>query len=60
MYRATGDKLCLELAEHFLNIRGADTAFYEKEAAKRTWKVWGADPTDHAYQQSQCPVRELD
>ena len=60
MYRATGDKLCLELAEHFLNIRGADTAFYEKEVAKRTWKVWGADPTDHAYQQSQCPVRELD
>ena len=60
MYRATGDKLCLDLAEHFLNIRGADTAFYEKEVAKRTWKVWGADPTDHAYQQSQCPVRELD
>ena len=60
MYRVTGRKLCLELAEHFLNVRGVDPAFYEKEAEKRSWQVWGADPADHGYQQSQCPVRELD
>ena len=59
MYRATGNPHCLELAGHFLDVRGVDPAFYEKEAEKRDWNVWGNDPTNHAYQQSQAPVREL-
>ena len=59
MYRATGNPHCLELAAHFLDVRGVDPAFYEKEAEKRDWQVWGNDPTNHAYQQSQAPVREL-
>ena len=42
MYRATGDKLCLELTEHFLNVRGVDTAFYEKEAAKTDLEGMGS------------------
>lgn len=60
MYRVTGNPHCMELAGHFLDVRGVDPAFYEKEAEKRDWQVWGNDPADHAYQQSQAPVRELE
>lgn len=58
MYRATGNKHCLELAEHFIDVRGKDPFFYEKEVASRDWKVWGNDAKDHNYQQSAAPVRE--
>ena len=33
MYRTTGNKKWLLLAEHFINKRGEDPHFYEKEAA---------------------------
>ena len=58
MYRCTGNKHCLELAEHFINTRGQDRQFYRKEADKRDWTVWGNNPDDTAYQQSAMPVRE--
>ena len=57
MYRTTGNKKWLLLAEHFINKRGEDPHFYEKEAAKRDWSVWGNNPTSHDYQQSGKPVR---
>lgn len=59
LYHATGSQLCLELAQHFLDIRGVDPEFYEKEAAKKDWIIWGNDPKNHEYQQSQCPLREM-
>ncbi len=58
MYRVTGNKHCLELAEHFINTRGCDPHFYEKEAEKRDWQVWGSNPRDWDYMQSGKPVRE--
>lgn len=58
MYRATGNRHCLELAEHFINCRGVDPCYYEKEKEKRDWIVWGSDPFDHDYQQNGKPVRE--
>ena len=58
MYRATGNRHCLELAEKFINTRGVDPHFYEKEVAGRDWVVWGNDAHDHEYQQSGKPVRE--
>ena len=48
MYRISGNKHCLELAEHF----------YAKEKEKRNWNVWGSDPYNGDYQQSGKPVRE--
>ena len=57
MYRTTGNKKWLLLAEHFINKRGEDPHFYEKEAAKRDWSVWGNNPTAYDYQQSGKPVR---
>ena len=58
MYDATGNSHCLELAEHFLNVRGVDPAYYEKEKSKRSWIVWGSNPEDHYYNQNYAPVRD--
>ncbi len=58
MYRCTGNKKCLELAEHFINTRGCDTNFYKKEKAARNWTVWGNNAEDNNYQQSGAPVRQ--
>lgn len=58
MYRVSGNKHCLELAEHFINTRGVDPDFYAKEKENRDWQVWGNDPYNGDYQQSAKPVRE--
>lgn len=58
MYRCTGDKRCYELSKHFIDIRGVDCHFYEKEAQQRSWTVWGNNASDYAYTQSGAPVRE--
>ncbi len=58
MYRISGNKHCLELAEHFINTRGVDPNFYVKEKEKRDWNVWGSDPYNRDYQQSGKPVRK--
>ncbi|MBQ8281472.1 MAG: glycoside hydrolase family 127 protein [Lachnospiraceae bacterium] len=60
MYRATGNKHCLELAKHFIDVRGVDVHFYEKEKENRDWTVWGNNPVNYEYQQSDKPVRELE
>ena len=58
MYHLTGEKHCLELAEHFINVRGVDRDFFKKEAERRNWMVWGMDANDLEYNQSYAPVRE--
>lgn len=58
MYRATGNKHCLELAKHFIDRRGCDPNYFREEAAKRNWHVWNADSSDVDYMQAGKPVRE--
>ena len=58
MYRACGNEHCLELAKYFVDTRGVDPHFYEREQESRNWQVWGNDPTNYDYQQSGKPVRE--
>lgn len=58
MYRLTGEKFCLDLAKHFLDVRGVDKDFFRKEAKKRDWCVWGMDPGGNEYNQSHLPVRQ--
>ncbi len=58
MYHATGNKKCLELAAHFINVRGVDPAYYIKEREKIDWTVWNNDPTNFEYEQNAAPVRE--
>ncbi|MCM1055047.1 MAG: glycoside hydrolase family 127 protein [Bacteroides sp.] len=60
MYRLTGEEKCLELAKRFIDERGKDPDFYNREAEKRDWTVWNANPSDTAYMQSHMPVREQD
>ena len=59
LYRTTGNRHCLELAEHFINIRGVDSDYYKKERKKRKWTVWGNNAEDNNYQQSGMPVRKM-
>ncbi len=58
MYRMTGEIHCLQLAEHFINIRGVNPRFYEEEAKKRDWTIWGNDYRNHDYQQCRKPLKE--
>lgn len=59
LWTATGKEKYKTLAEHFVNVRGVDPLFYEREVKSRDWKVWGNDAADHEYQQSHMPVREM-
>lgn len=56
--RASNEKFCFELAEHFINVRGVDPDYFRKEAASRSWSVWGSKGDSDDYQQSGRPVRE--
>lgn len=58
LYRLTGNKHCLELAEHFVNVRGVDTDYYAKEKLQRDWTVWGNNAEDKYYQQNFAPLKE--
>ncbi|MGN0667330.1 MAG: glycoside hydrolase family 127 protein, partial [Huintestinicola sp.] len=58
LYRLTGNNHFLELAKLFTDERGADPAFFAKEAEKREWTVWGSDPWSNDYRQSGKPVRQ--
>lgn len=58
LYRLSDNPHCLELAEHFINTRGVDSHFYEKEKAKRSWSVWNSNPSETDYSQASQPVRE--
>ena len=60
MYQASHEQKCLALAEHFINVRGVDPHFYEKERKKIGWTVWNNDPTNYEYEQNYAPVREQD
>lgn len=58
LYDATLNEKYLELAKHFIDIRGVDPHYYEKERQSRSWTVWNGDGRNHEYQQSAAPVRE--
>ena len=58
MYRLTKNEKLFNLAKHFIDIRGVDPRYYEKERSTRQWTVWNGDGRNHYYQQSQSPVRQ--
>ncbi|MCL2636912.1 MAG: glycoside hydrolase family 127 protein [Oscillospiraceae bacterium] len=60
MYKCTGDKKHLELAGHFINVRGVNPHYFGEECKKRDWQVWGLDCGDTEYAQNNAPVRELE
>lgn len=58
MYRYTGNKRYLELAEHFINVRGVDSNYFIKESEEHNWTVWGNDCHNKETMQNYAPVRE--
>lgn len=61
LYRASGEKKYLELAGHFVDVRGESPNYFIEEKARRNWNVWGPtgnDAKDTDYTQSTLPVRE--
>ncbi len=60
MYHTTKNSRWLELAKHFIDIRGVNPHYFEEEAQRRNWHVWPMDPSDTDYNQSSLPVRDMD
>lgn len=58
LYEVTGEKKYMELAAHFINVRGVDPEYYHKEKKAKGWQVWGMNPDDKEYAQNMAPVRE--
>lgn len=58
LYRASGNRHCLELAKHFIDVRGVNSDFFIEEGKKRDWMIWGSDFSDKDYSQSAKPVRD--
>ncbi|MDF2802749.1 MAG: glycoside hydrolase family protein [Anaerocolumna sp.] len=58
MYRETGNENYLELAKHFINVRGVDSDYFVEETRNRDWYVWHMDPEDKENTQNHAPVRE--
>ena len=59
LYTLTGIKHSLELAKHFIDKRGTDPHYFEKEAKSRNWTIWNSDGKDVKYNQADIPIREL-
>lgn len=60
LYRCTGNERYRELALHFINVRGVDPDYYQKEMEKNPWRVWGSNVGDKEYNQNFAPVRKQD
>lgn len=58
LYHYTQNTKYLELATHFINVRGVDSDYFIKECEQRNWTVWNANAQDKEYTQSHLPVRE--
>lgn len=61
LYRCTGNRKHLEMAEYFINERGKNPEFFHDEARARGWSIAGYfDTVDPTFMQNHKPVREQD
>lgn len=60
LYEATHQERYLSLAGYFLNQRGQDPDFFQKEKEERGWVHFDMKPEDRDYCQCAKPVREQD
>ncbi|TVR52107.1 MAG: glycoside hydrolase family 127 protein [Spirochaetaceae bacterium] len=59
LYKATGERRFLGLAEYFIDERGAEPSYFDLESQSGNFKpIWGPNTRDHAYNQAHAPVRE--
>lgn len=59
LYEVTHDERYFELAKHFIDVRGVDPEYFDKECKTKPFKVWGMDPFDKEYAQNNMPLRDL-
>ncbi len=55
---ATGEERYQRLAEYFLFERGTEPGYFEEEAKKRDWNIWGLKPDEGEYMQNHAPILE--
>lgn len=58
LYHVTGNEKYADLAQYFIDERGKNPHFFEKEKEKREWVHFDLDPKDTIYNQCFAPVRE--
>ncbi|HWT74857.1 MAG TPA: beta-L-arabinofuranosidase domain-containing protein [Mobilitalea sp.] len=58
MYRYTGNEKYLELAKHFIDVRGVDSDYFAKENERKGWTVWNMNCQDKENAQNHLPVRQ--
>lgn len=58
LYDYTQNEKYLQLASHFVDIRGVDSDYFVKECKNRGWNLWHSTGEDKEYNQCQLPVRE--
>ena len=49
LYHVTGNSRYLALAEYFIDERGTKPNYFAEEAVRKSFQVWGMDPSDEAY-----------
>ena len=59
LYTLTGMEKALTLAKHFIDRRGVDPDYFDKEAKTKGWTVWNMNARDTEYLQANMPIREL-
>ncbi len=60
LYEATSNEDYLALCARFVDLRGVDSAYFEKETNARGWRHWGGDGKNTEYGQNHMPVRDMD
>lgn len=58
MYHTTGKEKYRNMAQYFIDRRGQDPDWFQKERQRRDWEHYHANPADTKYNQSFAPVRQ--
>lgn len=58
MYHTTGKEQYRDMAQYFIDRRGQDPDWFQKERQNRDWEHYPMNPADTKYNQSFAPVRQ--
>lgn len=58
MYHTTGKEKYRDMAQYFIDRRGQDPSWFQKERQQRDWEHYPMNPADTKYNQSYAPVRQ--
>ena len=58
LYHTTGKEQYRDMAQYFIDRRGQDPDWFQKERQNRDWEHYPMNPADTKYNQSFAPVRQ--